>query len=238
MSVAIVIPAYKPIPDENEKLSLQQCQKVLSKYPRIIFHPVGLNLKAYTDIMPDAQFIAFNPDFFTNIHAYNKLMLSPSFYENFDMYRHILIYQLDAWVFEDRLQEWCKKGYDYIGAPDLDFVNSKSKFRNTFIGTFLMNGGLSLRNTKACLLMSRMYSLLYKRFYIGNEDSYFSAHYLRFFFIKYLLKLPDYKTALSFAFEKYPSNGFEKNNDKMPFGCHAYLKYEPEFWKSKGIKIV
>lgn len=28
-----------------------------------------------------------------------------------------MIYQLDAWVFNDELSSWCSLGYDYIGAP-------------------------------------------------------------------------------------------------------------------------
>jgi hypothetical protein len=36
--------------------------------------------------------------------------LSASFYERFLDTKYILIYQLDAFVFKDELQEWCDKG--------------------------------------------------------------------------------------------------------------------------------
>lgn len=44
-------------------------------------------------------------------------MLSAEFYDRFAAYEYVLIYQLDAFVFADRLAEFCQMGYDYIGAP-------------------------------------------------------------------------------------------------------------------------
>ena len=49
--------------------------------------------------------------------AYNRLMMSEQFYRAFEGYEYILIYQLDCLVFSNALEEWCRKGYDYIGAP-------------------------------------------------------------------------------------------------------------------------
>jgi len=47
----------------------------------------------------------------------------------------------------------------------------------------------------------------------------------------------DYQTApfvdaMRFSFEGRPSLLFEQNRNKLPFGCHAWEKYEPEFWQS------
>jgi len=36
--------------------------------------------------------------------------------------------------------------------------------------------------------------------------------------------------ALGFAFENVPEELYKLNNDQLPFGCHAYEKYSPEFW--------
>lgn len=51
----------------------------------------------------------------------------------------------------------------------------------------------------------------------------------------------DFKTApismgLKFSFEAKPSLLFEMNNKTLPFGCHAWRKFETDFWK-KFIKI-
>ncbi|MFT3754053.1 MAG: DUF5672 family protein [Paludibacter sp.] len=44
--------------------------------------------------------------------------------------------------------------------------------------------------------------------------------------------LPGLNDALKFAFERYPRFMFEINNKELPFGCHAWEKYEYDsFWK-------
>jgi hypothetical protein len=37
--------------------------------------------------------------------------------------------------------------------------------------------------------------------------------------------------AIGFAFEKYPSYLFTINRNRLPFGCHGWSRYEPEFWR-------
>lgn len=48
--------------------------------------------------------------------------------------------------------------------------------------------------------------------------------------------LPEYKVAtldqgLEFAFELAPQKCFEMNGGKMPFGCHAWARYDRSFWE-------
>jgi hypothetical protein len=44
-------------------------------------------------------------------------------------------------------------------------------------------------------------------------------------------KVADIESSIRFSFEVRPSLLFEMNGHKLPFGCHAWEKYEPEFWK-------
>lgn len=49
--------------------------------------------------------------------------------------------------------------------------------------------------------------------------------------------MPDFKVAsleegLRFAFEVSPRTCFEMNGGKMPFGCHAWARYDRAFWES------
>jgi hypothetical protein len=37
--------------------------------------------------------------------------------------------------------------------------------------------------------------------------------------------------ALQFAFEAAPRLCFELNHRRLPFGCHAWMKFDREFWK-------
>jgi len=41
---------------------------------------------------------------------------------------------------------------------------------------------------------------------------------------------------VSFSFEVGPKHCFEKNNQTLPFGCHAWAKYDREFWKPYLLK--
>ncbi|MCP5549107.1 MAG: hypothetical protein H7A50_17225 [Akkermansiaceae bacterium] len=62
-----------------------------------------------------------------------------------------------------------------------------------------------------------------------NNDIFWSDMARRFY--------PDFKVAsleegLRFAFEVSPKTCYEMNGGKLPFGCHAWAKYDPEFWKA------
>lgn len=50
------------------------------------------------------------------------------------------------------------------------------------------------------------------------------------------LLLPDFKIAtvedaLNFSFDASPSQCYQMTNGKLPFGCHAWTKFDPQFWK-------
>ena len=44
-------------------------------------------------------------------------------------------------------------------------------------------------------------------------------------------KVADFKTGLSFAFEAAPRKCFELNGGNLPFGCHAWTRYDRGFWE-------
>ena len=50
-------------------------------------------------------------------------------------------------------------------------------------------------------------------------------------------QLPPFDVALKFAFEVNPSYLYDINNEKLPFGCHAFEKYEYNTFWQKHIKI-
>ena len=52
-----------------------------------------------------------------DVPAYNHLMLQPWFYEHYQGFSHLLIAQLDSYVFRDELLHWCRQPYAYLGAP-------------------------------------------------------------------------------------------------------------------------
>lgn len=68
---------------------------------------------------------------------------------------------------------------------------------------------------------------------VRNNDifwSYYAEKYIPGF------KIPDWQTGLRFAFEGGPRQCFELNGRKLPFGCHAWPKYDRTFWEPYLIK--
>lgn len=49
-------------------------------------------------------------------------------------------------------------------------------------------------------------------------------------------KFPPVETALRFAFECVPRYCFELNKYNLPFGCHAWHKYDRDFWEPYLLK--
>jgi len=253
----IVIPIHKEQPTHDELMSLQQCISVLGEHRICVVCPEALNINVYRNFFSshgaDWSVERFPNRFFDGIKGYNLLMLDKSFYMRFADYKYMLIYQLDAWVFRDELDEWCEKGYDYIGAPWIENQNGVL----TFAG--VGNGGFSLRRIQHFIdvlscrgpvrtgkqlklepsFKNRIYRLLYSMGYQNTINYYkkdptlYEDIFLSIFLsnTKLRAKMPDPETAALFAFEKHPALLYSKTG-RLPFGCHAWMKYEYElFWR-------
>jgi hypothetical protein len=62
----------------------------------------------------------------------------------------------------------------------------------------------------------------------SNDDNFWAnrgPHYYPQF------RIAPVETALRFAFECVPRYCFELNNNTLPFGCHAWARYDREFWE-------
>jgi hypothetical protein len=234
-----VIPVYKAVPDADEVLSFKQCLKILKDHPIVLIAPRSLDAKFYEAISDHTVSVQrFDDAYFENTSGYNRLMLSVTFYKSFSAFKYILIYQLDAWIFRDELDEWCNKNYDYIGAPWTGHEWAKFAAGHlTFVRTVLYklgyrkfdvvgNGGLSLRKVRACIFNLNFFKRAVRSFK-GNEDTFFS-----FFINSYnvFFRVPSSKIALDFSFDIHPEASYRLNGNKLPMGCHAWTKHR-EFWK-------
>ncbi|NBV06147.1 MAG: hypothetical protein EBS06_02790 [Proteobacteria bacterium] len=143
----IIIPVYKHISNKNEILSLVQGLKIFRKHPIFFICPESLDLSftsKFTDQDSIIKLEMFEDGYFKNVNSYNKLLLSKKFYERFSNYKFMMIYQLDAYVFEDQLDYWCNKNFDFIGAPWFKKFDTTGREKE-FIPV-AGNGGFSLRN--------------------------------------------------------------------------------------------
>lgn len=274
MKKIVVIPVYKKSPSEEELKSLRQCIRILGRHDLCLIGPESLDLTRYERIFHEERahlplpstagcgqtgklYLTehFDDSFFAGQRGYNRLMLTRQFYERFAQWDYMLIYQLDAYVFSDQLDEWCRKGYDYVGAPflkldkEVDPLNSGNggfSLRRipAFIHVFSSKGrvlhakGLwrfyryrgPLHRLPLTLLGIFGYRNRLKDFLSGervNEDLFYAM--LGDSALKW--RVATTPEAMFFAFEGRPSFLFSRTR-QLPFGCHAYMENEYEtFYK-------
>ena len=137
----IVVPIYHEDIYDYEEISLKRLHDIIydKGYDVFFIYPNGLNINKYLELYNTANLISMDNDFFTDIHSYSQLMLNYNFYNMFSMYQYMLIYQTDSYLFKDEIEEWCNKGYDYIGAP---WFQSNGK-----LCSICGNGGFSAQPT-------------------------------------------------------------------------------------------
>ena len=230
----IIIPIYKDSLTEAEKSSLIRCCKILGKYDFSLVCSNSLKTEAYEKVLREFsvnfKIERFDEKYFKSIQKYNLLMLDVDFYHRFAAYDYMLIYQLDAYVFRDDLIHWCEQGYDYIGAPWMKFDFLRNKMHILEAG---LNGGFSLKKISSFIDVlenkSGKKEVLAKFIKGGrNEDGFFSSHAME---IKPSFKVAPYNIAMKFSFERRPEKLYKMTHGKLPFGCHAWHKYNPAFWK-------
>ena len=139
-------------------------------------------------------------------YHYSALLKKPQFWENFNNWSHILIYQTDALIL--RKIDPIYFEYDYIGAPWQTIDN--------WIGTCVPkynggNGGFSLRNIKKMIQCCEIYrNVNVNNIPKTNEDGFFCQ-----FDLKYIE--PKSKLHTDFAMETLYSDN--------PIGVHQIYRY-------------
>lgn len=233
--VAIVIPVYNQVISFLELISLQQLNKVLGSYDKFFVAPENMTF-FFAEFCQEWPIYYFDRHYFKNTVTYSELLLSEEFYARFSKYEYILIYQLDAFVFSDRLLEFCNLGYDYIGAPWP--MNHRYSIGRRFAK--VGNGGLSLRKIDSMLRILRCKSCIINKhkldsFFLRVEDYFFTYCGSR----KDIdFCVPALKCAREFAID-FPTDlvYFTKMNfaKKLPFGFHGWNKPGNVYYTAKYI---
>lgn len=232
--VVVVIPVHREAPQAVEAVSLARCRRLLGAHPVRLVCAEGLDVSAYRDAWPDLAAERFDEGFFTSKHAYSALLRGAEFYARFADFENLLIHQLDCYVFEDRLLEWCGAGFDYVGAPWLDFgwlaLSQRWWSRLPGLPQLLRrvgNGGFSLRRVERFERAARRLRWLASRLDV-HEDLFWSN------VVPALVpgfRVAPEREALRFAFEARPRECFDRSGGRLPFGCHGFAVHEPNFWR-------
>lgn len=149
---AVVIPVYQDSLGMYEKISIARTFDVLSEYPIVLLSPQSKQhsiQRMLAAILPNAKytFHLVEDHWLDSVASYNHLMLKRSFYDFYHDYTHILVAQLDSYVFRNELEKWCLRPWAYIGAPIYPAGACYGEMHCQSIGC----GGFSLRNISSFL---------------------------------------------------------------------------------------
>ena len=210
----VLIPTYKNYNglSKIEKKFINNNVEKMKNWDIILMYPNGINIDDYKTI-GISNFISFDKKHFKNVNSYSELMLSTFFYETFKEYEYMLIVQTDAYVFEDKLDEFIKLDYDYIGG--LHNINQGTSIFHPNVGDKLINGngGFSLRKIDAFIEASKNIRNNPKG--ISDwEDVMYSYWY------KDEMNIAPDDISLKFGWQQNPEKCYEDNNNKLPFGAH------------------
>ena len=259
--VAIVIPlSTRPGFSDSEKLSLKHLEHFLGVYDKYFLAPEQLAVD-YDNIpverFQDKYFGSL--DAHTRLSLSKEFYRRFSNYEYMLMYHlDCLVFDsnLDAWCD----MEYDLIGPPWIKGPDLPWLKEEG-VGNTGFSLRKISSFLKLLNSNAYWIdpsdenhfgkaASFSQSLrnelrkLYYRFKPGNNiQSHLEHHIVEkgghddIFIFKFAQKYyPDFsiapvEVALQFGFEANPRKCYELNGKKLPFGCHAWEKFDKEFWE-------
>lgn len=259
--VVIIIPTHRAKLTADDQISLTHLKKYLGKYDTFFVIPQNISSKDFTAKGYKVKKVDNN--FFGTLRRANEMYLNKKFYEAFKKYDFMLIYQLDALVFSNQLDKWLKSGYDFVAAPwfrpIIGYLSHKEGLPPSG-----GNGGFSLRNIQKSIKILYQVNNSAKRTskdsltrklwflwalvtgrshkiwlnapatdYPFNEDGFWSLEAPKY---DPNFKVAPFKIALRFAFERYPRKCLELNNYQIPFGCHAWKKYDKHFWKPYILK--
>jgi hypothetical protein len=213
-SVCVVIPLYKEKPSAGELMSIRRACEVFAGRDIFYVKPQGMSIEAY----PFQAAYEFPEYYFSSLQTYSELCCYNKFYSVFRDYEYMLICQPDCWVFEDRLDEFCALGYDYIGAP----WPKMEGIPEDGVG----NGGFCLRRVSRFVELTRQLcdcgSHPEDRFWCIDMHDY--------------LNIAPISVAATFSLEHEPSRWFKAYGKVWPMGCHKPWRFEyRSFWKGKGV---
>lgn len=217
-SCCVIIPSYKEKLEGNDELSLKQAINVFGgKRTILVVVPEDVDTKYYEQYNNFIEILKVKNEWLSSVKEYSKMCCSNSFWKLFENYDYALIYQLDCWAFEDRLDYFMSLDYDWYGAPWPQHKDA--------VG----NGGFSLRKVNKILELTSKYE--YKVDSLrGNEDTWFCQTH------KDELNICDLDTACNFSMEVIRNNYLEKIKT-IPMGLHG-KEMRRLFWDSDGQKFI
>jgi hypothetical protein len=261
MSVAIVVPVYRKELLPKEHVALRHLRRHLSGFPCCQISPKslslrleGFNFRAYDD----GYFASV--DAYSRLMLSKSFYESFSNYEHILIYQlDCLVFsnQLEHWcgtVFDYigaplfRVEGDAHSGFSggCNGGLSLRKTSSFLKVLNSdryvrervsFLGGVFHEPFVEVRPLPWMASLKKRVQVArgvrqgvdkYTASYSLNEDHFWSSR-ADYFHPGFRVAPPE--VALTFAFESAPRFCFERNQCRLPFGCHAWAKYDHTFWE-------
>jgi hypothetical protein len=225
----------------------------------VVLAPQGLDLSAYRELLPGAGELRVAPHWMESHAAYNRLMIAPLVYEALADYSHVLVHEPDALVLRDELDHWCAQPFDYIGAPWFEgFADPGPDTPLVAVGNFGLSL-LRVDAARAALSSRKRWHPVVTagkdlvKGLLGSRERLrrgwhgigaggqlrgawrlYDSHCDIFWCELVPSLLPSFRVAsvaeaLRFSWEVLPGRCFELCDGRLPFGFHAWARYDLEF---------
>jgi hypothetical protein len=230
----ITVPVYTKELSIIDKIGLRRLYEVIGNknYDVYFICPNSLDLCNYRDIYHNTLECRFDDMWFTSLYTYTQLCLQYDFYDKFSDYEYIFMYQLDSYIWEDKIEKVCDLGYDYIGGPIFSKLANWNLVDNN--GNYtpkVGNGGCGWRKVSTFKDICDPNGEFRKKYNITDdylksisfEDKYFSND------IEYMYKLnkPSWEETLLYVWDSSVPEICEYlgDNNAHPICAHGIYRY-------------
>lgn len=258
--VAIVIPLYSKTPTKDEKASLLQCKKILGNYPIIVVCPKSLDVSEYKFLtdnferFEDKNFksvktysrLCLDVNFYKRFEKYEYILIyQPDgwvFQDDLKYWCKLSFDYVGAPWFEgfDKANENSKLLKE-VGNGGMSLRKIKSHidlFKNPFVIHSYKD--IAEENHKKKLISNiinipvniinfLLQFIIPTKFHTKLNEDFYIAKYGEKVVKGFITPSPE--IAMEFAFENQPERLYEMNGKRLPFLCHAFKKYNYNFWK-------
>lgn len=257
MPVAVVVPIFKTELSPDERLSLAHLARQLARYPRVQVSPASLTANvlggevrrfpngfftgtvSYSRLLLSREFYEAFLDFeYILVHQTDCLTFS----DTLEDFVQLGVDYLGApWVLFDRSAgprlgragnggfslRRVKRFLDVLDAREV-FTYPGDELRRHFGAMRFFSKLDEFRITASALCRVPQLGETVARKWTGNEDifwAFMAPAIVRDF------RVADWQVGVRFAFEEAPQLCFSLNQGRLPFACHAWKRWDPEFWQ-------
>lgn len=259
--VAIVIPLYKKKPTQEELASLWQCKNLLCKFPIKIVCPAGMSTKEYKFLNAEVinfsgkwfrnaraySNLLLTKEFYERFTNYNYILIYQTDGWVFKDELALWCEQGYDYIGAPWLEKFEKAddNSDFVGLVGnggMSLRNVKKHIKLFEDPYMIQTWDEILEENKKHKKISNILNLPVNVYRYATQYIIPFSHRTKlnedFFIAKYAQKIvPDFRfptpeVAAKFSIECCPRKLYKLNGNKLPFLCHAFKKYDFDFWKN------